>query len=232
MRTATCTGIGPSSWSATGWTRRGVNKGDNKSYRNRPIRCGLQVGQKVAICGPVYQSRRDVPEPWTGAFNPKVAGLIPARPTERNACKAPCRAGLCFGPRRQNRRVATQVATRATRSSQSRTAGRLLEAHLAAAAAPADEDLRSCDRRQRPTGLRVGVAVHGKPPQECQAGRSLPTPTLTGLTASSAGPPSRLARRRSPIRQPRQQPPSGSAGSPARNPLVSRRGEPGRGDKY
>jgi hypothetical protein len=30
---------------------------------------------------PVYQLRQDVPKPWTGAFNPKVAGSIPARPT-------------------------------------------------------------------------------------------------------------------------------------------------------
>jgi SAM-dependent methyltransferase len=30
---------------------RGCQQGDNKSYRNRPKRCGLQVGQKAAICG-------------------------------------------------------------------------------------------------------------------------------------------------------------------------------------
>ena len=33
---------------------------------------------------PVYELRRDVPKPWTGAFNPKVAGSIPARPIRQS----------------------------------------------------------------------------------------------------------------------------------------------------
>jgi hypothetical protein len=35
----------------------------------------------------VYQLRRDVPKPMTGAFNPKVAGSIPARPIQESPAK-------------------------------------------------------------------------------------------------------------------------------------------------
>ena len=52
---------------------------DNKNNRNGPKSDGVDVGQKAAIWL-VSQSGRDVRKPLTDAFNPKVAGSIPARP--------------------------------------------------------------------------------------------------------------------------------------------------------